>query len=89
MRQVAVRELNHDTAGVLASVERGEALEITRNGVPIARLAPVSPHPLAALIERGEVRPARHSLPLDRLPSGSGSDRNLSDQIVADRAERL
>ncbi len=39
-RSVPIRELNQDTAGVIARVEAGETITITRNGRPIATLAP-------------------------------------------------
>ncbi|MGH3538880.1 MAG: type II toxin-antitoxin system Phd/YefM family antitoxin, partial [Pseudonocardiaceae bacterium] len=47
MSEVPVRELNQNTAGVLARVKRGEELDITERGAIIARLVPAQPHPLA------------------------------------------
>lgn len=41
-RSVPIRELNQDTAGVIARVEAGETITITRNGRPIATLSPQS-----------------------------------------------
>jgi prevent-host-death family protein len=64
MRQVAVRELNQHTADVLAYVEMGERVEITRNGKRVAIIEPAQPHPLGTLIETGELRPPRSQLPL-------------------------
>jgi prevent-host-death family protein len=43
MEQVTIRELSQDTAGILARVEAGESLEVTKQGKPIARLVPVRP----------------------------------------------
>ena len=40
MRRVPARELNQHTADVLARVERGERVEITRNGKLIAVIEP-------------------------------------------------
>ncbi|MCT2587255.1 type II toxin-antitoxin system prevent-host-death family antitoxin [Actinophytocola sp. S1-96] len=54
-----MRELNQDTAGVLARVEAGESVEITNRGKPIARLVPAStPGELDDLIAAGRVIPA-------------------------------
>jgi prevent-host-death family protein len=38
--QVTVRELARNTAEVLARVGRGETIEVTRNGEPVAMLTP-------------------------------------------------
>lgn len=64
MRQVPVRELNQHTADVLARVEMGERVEITRNGRRVAIIQPARPNPLGELIESGELRPAQSQLPL-------------------------
>ncbi len=40
-RQVPVRELNQQTSAVLAAVARGQAVTVTRDGRPIARLVPI------------------------------------------------
>ncbi len=58
MGEVRVRELNQDTAGVMARVKRGEEIDITERGTVIARLIPVQPHPLADLISSGKLRSA-------------------------------
>jgi prevent-host-death family protein len=64
MRQVPIRELNQRTADVLARVESGERVAITRNGVRVAIIEPAQPDPLGGLIESGDLRPARGRLPL-------------------------
>ena len=61
MESIPVRQLNQDTAGVLARVERGESLEITSRGRPVARLVPVTSHGLDELddlVAAGRVVPA-------------------------------
>lgn len=56
-----MRELNQDTAGVLARVKQGEEIDVTERGVVIARLVPAQSHPLADLVAAGVVRlPTRH-----------------------------
>ena len=64
--EVPVRELNQNTAGVLARVKRGEHLEITERGAVIARLVPARDNPLAEMISTGRLRPAALSGPAPR-----------------------
>jgi prevent-host-death family protein len=54
---IPVRELNQDTAGVLARVERGETLEITRHHRVIARIVPVLHAELDDLVAAGRMIP--------------------------------
>jgi prevent-host-death family protein len=63
MEQVPVRVLNQDTAGVMARVERGEVIEITRHGKVIGRIVPPPSGELDALIAAGRVSPATISGP--------------------------
>ena len=54
MEQVSVRELRNYGGQVLDRVEKGEVVTITRDGTPVARLAPL-PAPrlsVVALLER-------------------------------------
>jgi prevent-host-death family protein len=69
MSEVPVRELNQNTAGVLARVKRGEQIDITERGVVVARLVPSPVNPLAEMISAGRLRPATLSGPAPR-PSG-------------------
>ncbi len=48
MKQIAIPELNEDTAGILALVARGETIEITDRDRPVARLVPLDPALLAS-----------------------------------------
>lgn len=57
MEQIPIRSLNQNTAGVLERVERGETVEITNRGKPIARIVPVVEGELDDLIEAGVVTP--------------------------------
>ncbi|GHF56366.1 prevent-host-death family protein [Amycolatopsis bartoniae] len=69
MTEVPVRELNQDTAGVLARVKRGEEVEITERGKVIARLVPAQPSPVSALIASGKLRPPTVT---SRIPRPAG-----------------
>ena len=40
MRQMTVREANQNFSQVIAAAERGETIVITKNGTPVARIAP-------------------------------------------------
>jgi prevent-host-death family protein len=85
MRQVPVRELNQHTADVLARVEMGERVEVTRNGTRVAIIEPAQPNPLSVLIEAEELRPARGSLPLFSDSEVTTSDSTGLDAILEDR----
>ena len=85
MRQVPVRELNQHTADVLARVEMGERVEITRNGVRIAIIEPAQPNPLGELIESGELRPAQGALPLFSPTADVATDSVGLDAVLDDR----
>ena len=54
MEQVSVRELRNYGGQVLDRVEKGEVVTITRDGTPVARLAPLPTPRLSAvaLLER-------------------------------------
>jgi prevent-host-death family protein len=69
MGEVPVRELNQNTAGVLARVKHGEEIDITERGVIIARLIPAQPRPLTDLIATGKLRPPTMPGPVPR-PGG-------------------
>lgn len=40
MREMTVREANQNFSQVIAAAERGETIVITKNGVPVAKIAP-------------------------------------------------
>ncbi len=42
MRTISQRELRNDNAAVVRGIENGESYTITRRGVPVARLVPVT-----------------------------------------------
>ena len=54
MRRITQRELRNDNAEIVRGVEAGESYTITRRGVPVARLVPLSDVP-----DLGCDRPAR------------------------------
>jgi len=67
MTSVGVRELRQRASELLRLVERGEVIEITDRGRPVAQLAPLPEgSPLEQLRAAGEIDPA--SADLDDLP---------------------
>ncbi|MBA3741508.1 type II toxin-antitoxin system Phd/YefM family antitoxin [Sporichthya sp.] len=81
MTEVPVRELNQNTAGVLARVKRGESINVTERGVVIARLVPAQPHPLAELIASGRLHPATIGGPAPR-PVGPVRDTDEAGELL-------
>lgn len=68
MAQVTIRELRNHGGDVIDRVARGEAVTVTRAGVPVAELLPV-PRPVASahtLLERWHRLPALDHLALRR-----------------------
>ena len=57
VRVIAQRELRNDNAAVMKSVETGETFVVTRNGVPVAELRPVSGG-ARTFVSRADVRAA-------------------------------
>ncbi|HET7399068.1 MAG TPA: type II toxin-antitoxin system prevent-host-death family antitoxin [Intrasporangium sp.] len=59
MERIGVRELRQHASRYLERVRRGESLEVTDRGQPVARLVPVRTDLWAALVSSGRVRPAQ------------------------------
>jgi prevent-host-death family protein len=81
-----MRTLNQDTAGVLARVERGETVEITNRGRPIARIVPVAVDPAAALIATGVIIPSTVDGPVP-MPTVPGAGPAAEDLVSGLRDE--
>ena len=89
-RQVGIRELRQNLSKYLRRVERGERLEVTEHGRPVAVLAPLGEPegPLARLMAAGRVTPPRTDL-LELLPPRGKISTRTSEALLAERAERL
>lgn len=80
MNPVSVRELQRAVGTILARVEKGESIDITRRGRPVARIVPLRPQPPEPwpdLTARAEAVMGRRQV----VPPGS-------QQLSADRGER-
>jgi prevent-host-death family protein len=81
MAAIPVRELNQDTAGVLARVERGETLEITRHQRVIARLVPVLHSEIDDLVAAGRLLPPTEPAPW-QAPHGAAAEGPEAGEMI-------
>jgi prevent-host-death family protein len=59
MRSIGVRELRQQASRYLREVERGDAIEVTDRGRPVARLVPIPRSSrVEALLASGQLAPA-------------------------------
>jgi len=74
MRAIGIRELRQQASRYLRDVERGETIEVTDRGRPVARLVPVPQEGVRErLIAEGRLRPGKGDLldlgpPLEPTP---------------------
>jgi prevent-host-death family protein len=87
MTRVGVRELRQRASELLRLVERGETIEITDRGRPVAILSPMPDgSPLERLRASGEIEPARGTL--DELPAPLPSHGAELPSVVLARLRR-
>jgi prevent-host-death family protein len=92
MDQVGVRELRQNLSVYLRRVRRGEKLEVTERGRPVAVLQPIvaADDPLARLEARGiPVRRAAGNLADLPPPASVKVDRPLADVLEESREDRI
>jgi prevent-host-death family protein len=87
MERIPILEFNQHADDVLARVEHGETVEITREGRLVARIVPVTGGELDDLIAAGRVIPATDRTPFQmptiKAPPGSDAGellRQLRDE---------
>ncbi len=85
--QMGIRQLRDTFTATIRRVRRGETIEVTHHGAPVAVLAPIPAHRLDRLVASGEVTPGEPlGRALRRYPvTGKMS---ASDAIEDDRADR-
>ena len=92
MERVGVRELRQNLSVYLRRVRRGESLEVTERGEPVAVLQPTpsTGDPIAALVARGiAVRRGRGNLADLAAPVPLDLDRSASGALQELREDRL
>lgn len=89
MERIPVRELNQNTSAVLARVERGETLEVTVSGRPVARLVPIEGgHTLLdRLVAEGRAVPPATVGPVPMPPQLGDPTINVAEELSAARDE--
>ena len=89
-KQVGVRELRQNLSKYLERIKRGERLEVTERGRPVAVLAPLPPTEgaMARLVAAGRVAPPNRDLGSLIPPEGPVST-SLSRALADERADRL
>jgi prevent-host-death family protein len=94
--RVGLRELNQQTAQLMARVKMGETLEITERGRVFAIINPVQPtgsKRLDELIEAGRARPPRGRFRrkdlLERVVHDEARDTDSTPDISSDREDRF
>lgn len=92
MDRVGIRELRQNLSVHLRRVKRGDSLEVTEHGRPVALLAPL-PQPAAAreqLLASGKLTPARSGFAeLGAPPPPLRSGRPASEALDENRADRV
>jgi prevent-host-death family protein len=82
MEQVAIRTLNQHTTDVIARVERGEVVEITNRGRPVARIVPVTTDTMADLVADGVALPPTVTGPIP-MPAVEGEPGSEAGALVS------
>jgi prevent-host-death family protein len=88
---VGLRELRHHTSEVIARVRRGETIEVTEHGTPVARLVPFErperPAVLARLEAEGRLRLAKNPgyVPQRLRPVTDADPNPLTGALLEDR----
>jgi prevent-host-death family protein len=88
MQRIGIRELRQHASRYLREVERGETIEITDRGRPVARLSPV---PIESNLERlivgGRATPASRPWNPNRKPLPLPPGEKPPSQILAEMRE--
>jgi prevent-host-death family protein len=80
-RVITQRELRNDSGAVLREVQAGRTIIVTRNGVPVAELRPVSPR---RFVPREVIAyAARHAPRIDASELRTGLDAVVDQTIDA------
>lgn len=87
--QMGIRELRDTLTATIRRVKRGETIEVTHHGEPVALLSPVPEDRLARLVAAGHVtlptRPLDLSSPLRPVTGKMTASEALEDDRSVDR----
>jgi prevent-host-death family protein len=85
--RMGIRQLRDTLTATIRRVQRGETIEVTHHGAPVAVLAPLPTDRIERLVARGNVSPGR---PLERALRRYPvtGELSASQAIEDDRAER-
>jgi prevent-host-death family protein len=87
--RIGIRELRQDASRVIALVESGASITITKHGKPVAVINPPKKSKLDILIERGAITPATKTLDLRTWrPKAGVAPQELMDAIRRERDEK-
>ena len=89
MRSIGVRELRQNASKYLREVKRGETVEVTERGEPVARLVPIPEEsPYERMVAEGRIRPGKGRLSdLGPIRKPEPGDRPLSEILACMRAD--
>jgi prevent-host-death family protein len=89
MDVVGVRELNQNTSQVIDRVRRGETIEVTDRGRPVARLVPIgrATAALDRLVAEGRATPPTIAGPIPMPPLLGDPSAHAADELIAMRDE--
>ena len=81
---VGIRSLQQHASAVVSRVARGEIVEVTDRGRPVARLVPIAYGRLAGLVVAGLARPARRHVSDLAAPVPADRDVPTLGQLLAE-----
>jgi len=84
MKSASIRTVQHELAAMIARVEQGEEIIITRHNRPVARLAPISPAESPATSKPARLRAYWRNRP---LPPAVRSKRTHAELVAEGRGE--
>lgn len=89
VERIGVRDLNQNTSQVLARVRRGEAIEVTERGRPVARLVPIDGGTslLDRLVAEGRAVAPTGGGPIPVPPALGDPDVNVAEDLAAARED--
>ena len=86
--QIGIRELRLNLSRAIEQVRRGETVEVTKDGEPVARIVPITYRTmLDQLIAEGKVRPALRPMDLTRALRRATTGITASEALQQDRGE--